>query len=551
MILEPAAEPGPVPSGFPEWIASSLHHTTGRDPLGLATITTDRIIPRLVPGVLALSVRARYFAFYTFLVDEYERLRLAATNSDLSTFIKYREYDYALAVQLCRHGCGLEASGVVGKERAGPTASDNPAVYQRGESVESHLGGYGLYYRSPLAALSIVARAGTPLGDSTTPVDVLWRDDQARSLAAAFRAAIESTEYYRHYMRSVEPVPADALRELANAACFCRLEDYPSERALLRAVFLERQTDPPGSREQRRRSFALLLWLLTQEPQIVGRNQRPRDSESSFRQAIWEACVQHITEPTPLAGHLAQWGALVAKEYMQEGLCGMWSELCTQGCRNQPENGMAPADVVVLLRQTLVPATRLDLTGASVDVEPELRTRTFARRVAAASHHLPLEALRTWAEREDTALAGLALLLTLRDRINDMAPDQVGWRQVGARAGERQPSLLRLLRWLDGHLDTDPSVVDTMQTVIERFILRPHEAIAYSKLPNFTFRFRWEDGRLRFHSRLCDGRFGLNDIRRDALTRLTRDLGLWERAGDDIVLTADGQQLVHEEFGAA
>jgi hypothetical protein len=41
-----------------EWVTPSLTMKRGRDPLGLQTITLDRIMPGLLPGVLALSQRA-------------------------------------------------------------------------------------------------------------------------------------------------------------------------------------------------------------------------------------------------------------------------------------------------------------------------------------------------------------------------------------------------------------------------------------------------------------------------------------------------------------
>ena len=77
-------EPGPEPVvGYPEWLESSLNVTAGRDPLGFQTITTDRIIPRLVPAVLALSRRARYLSFHAFLLEDYQRRELTPSNSGL------------------------------------------------------------------------------------------------------------------------------------------------------------------------------------------------------------------------------------------------------------------------------------------------------------------------------------------------------------------------------------------------------------------------------------------------------------------------------------
>ena len=54
-------------SGAPEWIEPALELKRGLDPLSLQTITQDRIMPILLPGVLVLSRRARLFSFYPFL----------------------------------------------------------------------------------------------------------------------------------------------------------------------------------------------------------------------------------------------------------------------------------------------------------------------------------------------------------------------------------------------------------------------------------------------------------------------------------------------------
>src|SRR6187200_418092 len=98
--------PTPLTPGVPEWLESTLHVTAGRDPLGFQTITTDRIIPRLVPGVLALSRRARYLSFYAFLMAHYRDQQMAPSNNGLSEFMKRREFELSLAIQLCPNGCG-------------------------------------------------------------------------------------------------------------------------------------------------------------------------------------------------------------------------------------------------------------------------------------------------------------------------------------------------------------------------------------------------------------------------------------------------------------
>ncbi len=53
-LVEEAAQP----PGLPEWIERSLNVKPGRDPIGLQTITLDRIMPILLPGgVIVNAVR--------------------------------------------------------------------------------------------------------------------------------------------------------------------------------------------------------------------------------------------------------------------------------------------------------------------------------------------------------------------------------------------------------------------------------------------------------------------------------------------------------------
>ncbi len=108
---------------LPAWIESSLTPQEGRDPLGFQTTTQDRLMPLLLPGILELSRRGRYFSFHAFLLSEYRRERAKADNKVLSTFIKRAEWDFGLAVQRCQR-C---TSGPVGARRlSGITQASGP-----------------------------------------------------------------------------------------------------------------------------------------------------------------------------------------------------------------------------------------------------------------------------------------------------------------------------------------------------------------------------------------------------------------------------------------
>ncbi len=89
-----------------------------------------------------------------------------------------------------------------------------------------------------------------------------------------------------------------------------------------------------------------------------------------------------------------------------------------------------------------------------------------------------------------------------------------------------------------------------MRWAVHQLVLLPHEWTANSKVPEFTFRFRWEAGRLVFFNYLAQpfARFGLNDIHARSITSLAVDLGLLARVGGQYSITPDGAMFTSEVF---
>jgi hypothetical protein len=535
------AEQSPRIPGAPSWIEPSLNVTPGRDPLGLQTITLDRIMPRLLPGILVLSQRARYFSLHAFLLSEYQRRRLPLNNNDLSTFIKLREFEYAVAVQLCPRGCGDRPSGMVGKTRAAPAVQQQADAVPRRESVESPLGGYGLYYRSPMIDIGLVVPRGSVLGDAITPIDVLDPNGLGLALAEAFGSAIAETDYFREHMVGAGPIPREALADLAEHACLCRLPEYPDEQALLRRALFE----PPAevfaeATKQRCRSFALLLRELEHESEAVASN-------GAFMQSVWDDFVAEPAGEGPLRRTVAEWAALAAKDWWQESMSSVWSHfLRLAGVR---ADGLSPQELDTLLRSELIPTGQVDVLGRLVELAPDADTAMLVETVADATVGVPLDEIRQWAAGVDTAAAGLVLFFSLRGRVPADAASSPGWLDIGMQSSERQPSFLQFLYLFDRHLEERPTLAQTLAWLTRRFVINAHEQIAYSKLPEFTFRFRWEDGRLRFYT-LGLGRFQLADIRRAAMTQISEDVGLWKSVDGVPEVTTYGRDFIDEAFTA-
>lgn len=521
-------------ASVPLWIGPQLSVQEGRDPLGLQTTTQDRIMPLLLPGVLELTQRARYLAFHAFLLAEYRRLRYPANLSSLSTFVKRREWDFGLAVLVCPRGCG---SSPVGANRLRPVVHTNGQRLPRGESVKSPLGGYGLYYRSPLAELGIVARAGTMLGDTAISVDVLTESPRAAALASTFGDTVRGTDYYRTWMSRDEDVPIEVIRDLADVACLCQLSAHPEERdAVLAALFEldadskqepeQHLVDPADSLDvaainvaaraatQRRDSFALYLSLVDADPTVV-------TGESAYRESLWSPPV------AASSGTSERWAALIAKDVWQDALCSIWTEFCTVGLKVSRDKGrgLTWTETETLVRDMTAGPPQLAAGTTLEELTEHLTSGAVLLSSGINAGEESLEGLRAWTVRASTATSGLVVLLELARRAQERTDP--GWREVSALDSAWQPSLAAVLAALNAHMTTGGSVSDALWWIVERHVLRVHEHVAYSKLPEFTFRFRWESGLLQFYDNGV-GRFPLASIRRQPFATLTRDLDLWE-----------------------
>ena len=532
------------PEPLAEWLEASLQDTAGRDPLGLNTITLDRVLPQLMPGILQLSERARYFSIYPWMLWQFAERKRPATGEELDRFIRRREYELCLAMKLCPH---CEVARAIGSLSAGPRVHAGEDPFARGVSIESAKGGFGLYYRSPLVDLGAVAAVGTPLGAEAkpTPIEVLRKDDRAMSLALSFHEAIKGTEYYERYERSNDPIPRGVLEDLAEQVCLCRLPYREVERDAIRMLLFEPASDDTSvaaACDARRRGFALFLSLLGSDAEVAHSTHQ-----------FWRGVIARFEED-PLGGGLgehttAAWAALAMKECAQDALCSIWTDFCRSGVDRQGLDGMTTDELRDMVDD--LAEGGLELDGSPVSVTPRRTALEAQAQLVNAARGMDWEAVRSWTAQQNTAVSGLAALLILAEQLPDRSAVHPLWGEIAGRHSEHQDGLLGLMSLLKHRLTAEPSVGELLDWLIRRFILGPHEVIAYSKLPKATFRFSWEEtGRLRFFTPGGGGldRFDPSDDRRAALASLTEDIGFWahDPATDTARVTADGEKFVSE-----
>lgn len=524
-------------SGLPEWLEPSFTVKPGRDPLGFQTITHERVMPWLLPGVLELSRRARYFSFHPFLLDEYERAKLPPSNRALSDFIRAKEFELRVAADLCPRECG--AGHVMGYYAARRAQRDGGS-YLRSFSVDSYLGGYGLYYRSPLAEMNVVAVAGSQLGEEPTPIDVLRRDDRAEQLAATFRDACKETDYYKTYFMGNRPIPEAVLRDYADVACLCRLGEHHREMEAIRGLFFKAtQESEEIPTAFRRQAFSLFLLL-------AERNAAVAASPDHHREAVWDAfAYRHLTESA--YEPLARWAALIAKDWLQEAISSIWLEFCERGLAMQSSEGLSMAEVQRLIRVDLVSGAPVRVADKEFDFGPETPAVELDSAVRQELGSTSPEAISRWNIEVSTARSGLLTLFALCSGLPPSEDSPKGWQEVGLQQSREQPGLLRSAAAINELVASGATLADTMEHLVRRYILQAHEMIAYSKLPDFTFRFRWENARLRFFDNGVE-RATIAGARWWPTSLISGDVDLFRREGESVILTAAGRALVEETF---
>ena len=203
-------------------------------------------------------------------------------------------------------------------------------------------------------------------------------------------------------------------------------------------------------------------------------------------------------------------------------------------------------EALTTVARQLVPG-EVTIDGVTLPCAPELATQHFGASLVTLVESMSLPQVAAWARGDGRAIAGLCLLLAVRARLP--LPEAAGdeWLETANLSGQWQPGPIAFAHRLSLHLDDDPALLDTMTWLLRTLVIRPHEAIAYSKLPEFTFRFRHEGGRLRMYPQPF-GRFTPNDIRARAMTTLSTDLGLVAPEGEMLAVTPDGRTLVDAVF---
>lgn len=311
----------------PQWIAQMYPPKTGRDHLGLGSVSSDQILPSLVPGINVLTIHPRYHSLYVFLLDEYWRSERPKNFREWVRFYRPREFIFSVGAHICDRPEHGNLRTIVGGQQTGPLAAQQPSVFDTSfDYIKSQLGGYGLYYRSVIAEMGLLYPGGPGF---PYPIDV--PSEEGKKLAAAFRSAIKETVYYREYFeQDMALVPYDVVLDYIRSACLCQVQrlDAPDHQIIVEKFCFGGSSDDANARR------ATLRFFLDLADQTDGHTI----DQDEFRQLIYHGAASNGARYRPrneVLDTYRRWRLYQAREYYAYALNALWYQLCDIGLNMQ------------------------------------------------------------------------------------------------------------------------------------------------------------------------------------------------------------------------
>jgi len=533
----------------PRWTALIYQSTTGEDFLGLRAVQGN-IVGYLLPGIITITPRARYYAFYSWLLVEYGQSHPAGVS--LAAFIKRREQIFVLANLAWSASSddnpsegGLQGSDKLGKHWLAHQSDTIPL------SMDNYLkashGGYS-QYSGVMQALRLTRQR------ESGALDIL---PQGQELAQAFMDAIRDTRYYeqRAVFDTAESIPRDVLQEYGVRCHLSGLANSPDCLPTLEALFafdVKRTLPPPWSGDSSLGNMKSTLGLILD---MLDQAEGPF-TESHFRRAAaYGLCVDY--EPyrpaEPLRPFLAHWRMFQLREYYVYALYALWVYFLHWLRLEGPQTFQA---FCAHLKETIDLTAAASAIGFSIPPRsPDewpltewLNALLDAARIpggdltgrclvfcqtssTSLNEHAIYRLLNRTGPDEPSLYVGLTWLLlsTLYLRLRGLRDrDQWNawcWAEFG---GARRRSMDLFVRDVCSHMTAGDSVLDTWIWLFRDYIVAQHIITALEKWRQRkanTFHFNYDQGVFEW---IRDGVTGFSASRFRQAYDMLADLGLYE-----------------------
>ncbi len=538
----------------PAWVAKIYSKDSGEDFLGLRVVQGN-ITEYLIPGIITITPRARYYSFYSWALMEYAQGHPEGWS--LARFLRRREQIFVLAnlawSEMAEDHPGT--GGMLGSQELGNhwqqhreaemVPLDTPVVQNY---LKARHGGYE-NYSGVMRNLDLIRDREEAAGG----LDIL---PAGIELARAFGAAIEGTVYHRQRqdLDVSKAVPRSVLVEYGSKCHLSYLAKSTDQEPTLEVLFAfasRHMLPPPDSKQSTRGnmhgSLGLILDMLAHTTDGF--------SDINFREAIAYGLCEDYTRyrPSPvLKPFLAHWQMFQLREAYVFALYALWvyflrwlkqrgpdtlqgfcadisesvdlaaagAEIGVSFSAIEPGNCTVASWMQVLLDASGIPAG--DWNGRLIAFAQQSQSPLNEHKVTALLNRTPADTLRYF---ELTWLLLSTLYLRLKG-ISLLEPAASWfWAQHG---GVRRRSMKAFIADIDGYLSESSCLSHAWMGLLRDYIIAQHTITALEKWRDReanTFHFSYQNGRFGY---IHSGETGYSASRfRQAFDMLV-DLGLVE-----------------------
>jgi hypothetical protein len=538
-----------------DWLARDIAFVEGLDHLGIQIVSTN-IYSRLVPGISNLTDRARYFSFYSWVLDSFARHASDKSADGWRTWIRRHEFALSAACVAAEQETIDDdaAGGLVGAIAArkltkgkrvdidGATRLEGGKA-GKGTYFKNREGGYSQYYKGPMTALGLLR-----IDEGRKAPDRLLTAYAGAPLAREVEG-IQAFRALRGIAESGSDVSVDELAKLGRVVHPASMDPDGREATLLRGMLLGDDDDLcagqlPIEKEQRRRSLALVLNYVAQGDQD--------DWLSPVWGFRWSVLDQQLGDgrawkiPSALRESAVAWAAYAQSELLSFAL----ESLLLAILRVLDGQPLSPRALAARIAGWACEATRADAPRG-------VRRALPAKVVHAVSAHAPPARDECWevdgtfalqeelADAEEphqhAARAARVLLRVAADRTRYGTRHPFATVPQGAEIASARE--IHLQAWWD-RIDaaSDQDTRSFFEELVLEWVIYRHLRVATRKLAtqgDYTYRLRPEEGVL-----VACGDFqpGFTNPRLRQALRIMADIGL--ATSDLRSIGAHGERLL-------
>jgi hypothetical protein len=512
----------------PLWTEKIFKTDSGEDFLGIQSVQNN-IVGYLLPGIITITTRARYYSFYSWLISEYGHGHPKGWS--LNHFVKRREQAFVMA-NLIYHWSlgrtdrvgGLLGSNVLSKHAANFLDRDS-IPYFKGKKGDDYL-------RASAGGYSTFAGVMNALEITHQPVDSpdeLMLLPIGQKLAETFAQAIQDTDYFskRSKYDESEQIPKKVLLEYGEQCYLNSLDHSPDGSSVLDTLFSLDSANPlpdpeqnSGPRSNMRGTLGLILEIIKQADRPVGENE--------FRQAIMYGLCNDYPSYKPaneFKPFIAHWQIYQMREYYVYALYALWEYFLLWLRRSGPQslenlwhhldqeidlnavpNLIRPGSIQLPNPSSVSLAEYLDLILTINGIAPGQLAERCAEYATYSQTPFSEEAIfqvLSKQRKDKVSLhigAAWMLLVNIYLRLQGLKREDAweGWywaRYGGAR--RRSPKLF--LEHMASSLESGDSVLDVWIWLFRDYIVAQHtitalEKWSYRSPPANTFHFNYVEG---------------------------------------------------------